>query len=614
MNFKNKKILLNIKFKNKKIHFQQIVNYKKEKKIIIKIWEDTREQYLRFLHLLKTKKINNKYIPDFFYWEGISTWWFSLLEFKDTEYHNTWYKKLFLINIIIYYKKNIKIHSDDKIINEFIKKNFKNILLNDISIFSLGDFIDNLYNLLKNFFSHIRSFLIFSCFKIFIKSSKNLETHLWFLSLYPANWPELKSSIKHQNDRFYDGLYEKNNKLLKNYLLLFCKYPKDRTNFFQDFINIKKKINNNFIFLDYYISLLDLLKIYTSTIKEYFIFHKLKKNQKFVKSFYFKGFDIGQIFFEELEKSFFGFIQNAKYSGIAVKNFLSKQNKKQNFITYGELIADIRPFYFFIKQHSTENKIITFQHAIHSKNKMIVYHNKIDFLNLFHGQTIFNLKPDLYLTQGEQFKRILAKYYSGNIKVIGCLKYDNYIKKISLQKKISNNIKNKLKIKKNINVILIAPSTHDVDNIFQILKNFDPGKKWVILLSPHPATNPDLLKRYQLLHFPNLKIQYVYDLSTIDLVCASDIIITSASSISLEALIFKKKSVRFFNLGNVPIFESEKSIPTFFSSEEFNFWFKNNYKRNYHKNFNKIIKKYFYKIDGKTYERFNLNLKKIIKT
>ena len=92
----------------------------------------------------------------------------------------------------------------------------------------------------------------------------------------------------------------------------------------------------------------------------------------------------------------------------------------------------------------------------------------------------------------------------------------------------------------------------------------------------------------------------------------ADIVISSASSISLEALIFKKQSIRLFDLGNVPIFEKEKSIPTFFTSEEFNFWFNKNYKKNYTKKYNRVIKKYFYKIDGKTSKRFENNLIKII--
>jgi hypothetical protein len=607
----NKENELIILYKKKKIYFYNLKT--KDKKKIINIWKNTRNQYLTVLNKLKTKKINNKFIPDFFDWEGTSSWWFSLLEFKDTEYHNSWYKKFFLINFIIHYKKNIEISSDDKFINNFIKQNFKKIILNDVYLFRLGDFYFNCFNLLKNIFSHIRNYLIFKILKLFANYTKNLNTDLWCLSLYPANWPISTSRNRQQNDRFFDGFFQKQGILKKKYLLLFCKYQKDKTNFFQDLLDIKKKINNNYLFLDRYISLLDLLKIYISTAKEYFTYLKLKKNHHFVKNFYYKGFDISHIFFEEMEKSFFGFIQNAKYGGLSMKNFLLKQKKNQNFITYGEVIAEIRPLYFFIKKHSIKNKIITFQHAVHSKNKMIVYHNKIDFLNSLHRQSIYNLMPDLYLTQGIQFKKILSEYFPGNIKVVGSLKYDSYIHKIYVQKKISKIVKKKLKIKKNIKIILIAPSTHDADNIFQILKNFKPGNNWTIILSPHPATNHKHLMKYQLLHYPDLKIRYVNDINTIDLVCASEIIISSASSISLEALIFKKISIRFFNLGNVPIFEYEKLIPTFFTSEEFNYWFNNNFKKNNYNSNNKIIKKYFYKIDGKTSQRFDNNLNQLIR-
>lgn len=597
-------------FKKKKINFYKVKT--KDKKKIIKIWEDTRNQYLKILNKLKIKKVNNKFIPDFFNWEGTSSWWFSLLEFKDTEYHNSWYKKLFIFNLIIHYKKNIKISSDDKHINNFVKKNFNKILLNDISLFHFNSFYLNLLNLSKNILSHLRTFFIFSILKFFVNYTKNFNTDLWCLSLYPANWQGPILQNRKENDRFFDGFFKKKDIIKKKYLLLFCKYPTNKTNFLQDLLDIKKKINNKYLFLDYYISLYDLIKIYISTIKEYYTFLKLKKNRSFTKYFHLKGFDVSPIFLEEMEKSFFGFIQNAKYRGLTMKNFLFNQNKNQNFITYGEIIAEIRPLYFFIKNHSIKNKIITFQHAVHSKNKMIVYHNKIDFLNCPNRKSISNLMPDLYLTQGIQFKKILSEYFPGNIKVVGSLKNDSFLDKIFFQKKISRIVKKKLQIKNNTKIILIAPSTHDEDNIFQILENFNPGNNWEILLSPHPASNIKHLIKYQLLRYPKLKIRYVKNIKTIDLVCASEIIISSASSISLEALIFKKISLRFFSLGNVPIFEYEKLIPTFFTSEEFNYWFNKIYKKNNYKIDNKIVKKYFYKIDGNTSQRFNDNLIKLI--
>jgi hypothetical protein len=599
-----------ITFKKKKITFNKVKL--RDKKKIIKIWEDTRNQYLKILNKIKTNKINNKFVQDFFNWEGTSSWWFSLLELKDTETYNHWYKKFFLVNLLIHYKKNIKIYSDDKFINKFIKKNFKKISLTDLTSISFNNLFLNTFNLVKNILSRTRNWLLFSTIKMFTNYNENLNINLWALSLYPANWPSLGTPSQINNDRFFDGFFQQKSHLKKKYLLLFTKYPKDKRNFFKDFLDIKKKISDEYLFLDSYISLNDLFKIYISTFKEYYIFLKLKKNRNFNKNFNYKGFDISHIFFEEMEKSFFGFIQNAKYGGLSIKNFLNKKKISQNFITYTEIIADIRPIYFFIKKHSTNNKIITLQHAIHTKDKMIVNHNKIDFIKSKNNRSMLDFMPDLYLTQGTQFKKILSEYFPGNIKIVGSLKYDNYKEKIYSLKKNSEIIKKKLKIKKNIKIILIAPSTHDSENIFQILQNFNPGSNWKIILSPHPATNFRHLIKDQLLNYPNLNIRYINDIKTIDLVCVADIVISSASSISLEALIFKKQSIRLFDLGNVPIFEKEKSIPTFFTSEEFNFWFNKNYKKNYTKKYNRVIKKYFYKIDGKTSKRFENNLKKII--
>jgi hypothetical protein len=76
----NKENELRILYKKKKIYFYNLKT--QDKKKIINIWKNTRNQYLTVLNKLKTKKINNKFIPDFFNWEGTSSWWFSLLEFK----------------------------------------------------------------------------------------------------------------------------------------------------------------------------------------------------------------------------------------------------------------------------------------------------------------------------------------------------------------------------------------------------------------------------------------------------------------------------------------------------------------------------------------------------
>jgi UDP-N-acetylglucosamine 2-epimerase len=158
----------------------------------------------------------------------------------------------------------------------------------------------------------------------------------------------------------------------------------------------------------------------------------------------------------------------------------------------------------------------------------------------------------------------------------------------------------------------LAPSTHDVENIFEILKNFKCEKNFQIVLSPHPVMNLIQLKKYQEYKYPNLKIIYVDQFKTLDLVCASDLIVTSASSIAVEALMFNKISVRFMSLGDVPKFDYERNIPTFYSSDEFNNWFKKNIKLKKSINKKKIIQKYFTKIDSKINVRFDKYISEVI--
>ena len=563
-------------YKKKKINFYKIKT--KDKKKIIKIWEDTRNQYLKVLNKLKTKKINNKFIPDFFNWEDTSSWWFSLVELKDTELDNCWFKKLFLINFFIYYKKkNIIVISDDAQINKILNSQFKNIMLKEESSFKINNFILNFTGLLKTIYTDLRNLFIFKLLNVHIKNKKKAICELWIVSLFPANWVLFDKNDG--NDRFFINFFDKASKIKKNYLLLFEKYQKNKTNIFQDIILIRNKIKKNFVFLNYYISTVDIINIYISTLKEYFNFLSLKKNSSFLKNINIKGIDVSEIFLNELEKSFFGFIQNAKYHGLAMKNFLLDKSDKQNFITYGELIANIRPLYFFVKQHSIKNKIITFQHATHYKNKMIINHNKADFSTSKRFPSIYNLIPDLYMVHGEQFKKILSKYYPGKIAITGSLKYHNIINKIRSKNKIRNEIRKKLKINKNDKIILLAPSTHDIDNIFKILINFKYSQNFTMILSPHPSVDLNRLKKYQNTNYSNLDIKYVNNFETIDLVCASDLIVSSASSIAVEALLFNKKSVRFMDLGNVPKFDYEKNIPTFFSSADFNHWIVKSFKK-----------------------------------
>lgn len=598
-------------YKKKKINFYKIKT--KDKKKIIKIWEDTRNQYLKVLNKLKTKKINNKFIPDFFNWEDTSSWWFSLVELKDTELDNCWFKKLFLINFFIYYKKkNIIVISDDAQINKILNSQFKNIMLKEESSFKINNFILNFTGLLKTIYTDLRNLFIFKLLNVHIKNKKKAICELWIVSLFPANWVLFDKNDG--NDRFFINFFDKASKIKKNYLLLFEKYQKNKTNIFQDIILIRNKIKKNFVFLNYYISTVDIINIYISTLKEYFNFLSLKKNSSFLKNINIKGIDVSEIFLNELEKSFFGFIQNAKYHGLAMKNFLLDKSDKQNFITYGELIANIRPLYFFVKQHSIKNKIITFQHATHYKNKMIINHNKADFSTSKRFPSIYNLIPDLYMVHGEQFKKILSKYYPGKIAITGSLKYHNIINKIRSKNKIRNEIRKKLKINKNDKIILLAPSTHDIDNIFKILINFKYSQNFTMILSPHPSVDLNRLKKYQNTNYSNLDIKYVNNFETIDLVCASDLIVSSASSIAVEALLFNKKSVRFMDLGNVPKFDYEKNIPTFFSSADFNHWIVKSFKKKNFKNNKNIISKYFNKIDNQINIRFEKSIKKTIKS
>ena len=77
---------------------------------------------------------------------------------------------------------------------------------------------------------------------------------------------------------------------------------------------------------------------------------------------------------------------------------------------------------------------------------------------------LYSPSPDIYLTQGSQYAKILKKYFPRKIKIIGCLKYDIYkFKRNTANKPIINN-----KLKKKI--ILLCPSIGDQEYILDYLK------------------------------------------------------------------------------------------------------------------------------------------------
>ena len=296
-------------------------------------------------------------------------------------------------------------------------------------------------------------------FIFFILFLKNFITHsLWFLIIRFLSFSRYKK-IKRKNcfHSINYNVLEKNNFLFDRCYgkLPFINFANNnfhiisiikKTHFFSNFFNRRKfKKNIPYVVADEYSSIFDVFYIYYKTIIYFF---KLKifisKNHKI---FNIKGIDCRNVLEPFLLMSFAGEIQTQLFRGMSINNFI-KRNKIKLFITYAEFNPGIRALYFFIRSVSHPPKIITIQHGHNNKNLMYNFHKKNEFTkNSLHEGQYYSPSPDFYLTQGNQFNKILSSYFPNKSKIIGGLKYDNYKFKIKKSIKL-NKIKLKIKIKK----------------------------------------------------------------------------------------------------------------------------------------------------------------------
>ena len=257
-------------------------------------------------------------------------------------------------------------------------------------------------------------------------------------------------------------------------------------------------------------------------------------------------------------------------------------------------------FAYFKSKHSQRvNTFIALQHAYNCKNKMICYYRSKEFtcddINL--RQPV----PDYYLTQGPQYKSLLENFYDKDrIKVIGCLKYDNFNNTQSNAFEIKKRIIHKYKLE-NKRVILLAPSVNDIDSIFRIVSSLKNHSNVEILLSPHPAIDINKMKDSNNSICPELKIKFVTEEKTEELLTVASIVVCGYSSVALEASFFGVQSVRALPLGEVPLFDDDDLIPCLYSSEDFINWYQNftDNEMNRHQ-LSLLSHKYFYKIDSQS--------------
>ena len=519
-----------------------------------KDWNYTRNCFLKWLDNNELKKEICKNVRV----ENLSIWWITRLVDKDIVLDNKWY-----------------INLNDKLNNKKITYN------NNFSYLGL------ITKLLKNFFKNI---IFISFIKIFF--SQNNCKIKQNLNCYYSMLPDL---VNHKNSVLNGcfSLAPLKNKDCNCYLTDLQPSLKLILNYF----SIKKKLSllpvKNFI-LHNYISFSEILGIYTKTL---YLFFKTSKILSKKNYFYLNKNDCSKILKPKIVESFFGNIQDALILSIAIKNFLKKNNFK-NFITNGEFYPNFRSIYAYIKSLKKRPNIILVNHADYHKDNLFLYLNKKDF-SIKTREYLRSPEPDIFFSQGTEYASYLRDIFPNKkIFVVGSFKFDlakhankkNSIKRII--KKINQDRKKK--------IIVILTSLKDEDYLVHFLNRCDLSN-YQIVLSAHPAFF-DSTETY-------FKKNFKFDFITLkkyhsrEIMDAADLIISGYASLAYEAFFQGLNIVRIEDYFRPNWTDKKDFIPVLKNPANFKKYLTKQNKISTSL-ISKIEKKYFYKFDQKTHERF----------
>ena len=457
-----------------------------------KKWNKTKHLFLNWLSNCKIKHI---FINNFKY-ENLSLWWINNLTFKDILLDNSWYKNL-------YYQTN----------------NFKNKKIVKLNKFQF-------FKLIKKFFLTLLFTIL--CKLIFKKEKQIKQTTNCLLSFERNIIPYKKIYVERQY-----GMFQFQNKKDSRFLIYLIPELKN-------ILNLKKKnrnfssMNLSFSILNRYITIFDIFSVYLFTL---FSFLKLKIFFNKNNFFFIKNANYSQILRNLLESSFSGKIQDELIYGLALRRFLNDY-KCSRFFNYCEFFNFSKSFYYFAKTSRNKIKIITINHFPYDKNNLFFSLHKGDFS---HKKDFvkYSPKPDIFLTQGELYKKYLNKifYLKKNIYVIGSLKRE--LDQFSVKKEKPKKIINYKKLKKKIISVFLNFNSHIniIDQLrFVDLTNFH------LIIRPHPFIKDIKLKIINEFNTKlNLYVDTAENLTSKDVMRLSHFIICDDSSSAIEAILFKKK-------------------------------------------------------------------------
>ena len=481
-------------------------------------WENLNKD---FVDWVSKSKIKNYFTKNFLY-KDFSIWWILNLYEKDNVINNQWYLKL---RSLLHYNINIKFNYFI-FISTFIIKFIKNFLSSVFfCLFIKIQFKKKIIKTTKN---------------CFFGAEINLKNSNYSYDLLYGLTP-IKKNIK---DNFY---------LIK----IFQKYS-----FVKNILNYRKilnKLNLEYIILDRYISINEIIKIYAFSLKVFFkTFIFLKKNKNF---FYIKNKNCFNVLFPHILNSFSGSVQESLISSTSLYNFTQKNKKIKNFINYLEFNpGGAFSMYFFLKKSSPKTRIITIQHSYASNNLLFYNHKDSDFTHKANEEgKKYAPSPDVYLIFSQGLKKLLNKFYKKKVSFIGALREDNS----------SQNYTKKINIKKNgKKIILVCPSIGDSETIANYLQLID-NNKYMVIISPHPAVRNKTINEFKDLTKNKLNFFSFNNYSSKDLLKISDLVICGFSSVAIYAAIKSIPVIRVKYFKFPHFFDTNDKIKNISTNNEF---------------------------------------------
>ncbi len=607
----------------------------------------SRERIVKFFAELPRKQFTLSHgsktsFHELFKNDNFSAWW--LMNFADKAPDaGGIVNRLFQLDIIksVLEKNNFDlglIYSEDKAFASSVRNLLANFKISSFSttdnsskskpasaefgklhISSFGKWTSISKNALKLFISKCISAIIVNLVK---KSNPNdsIAYNICFHSWYPAHW--YNYSEKYFDKYYFDlveHIYENSEVIKPTYLFKLKWYEKNLTGLLKSF---KRLYNSklNFDFLDRYISIKDILKMYYSCFQM-----KRRLDSAFKKDisiFKYNEINIFELAYNEFCESFLLDIPYNLILAKALKRYLKRNETIIGFVNFLELYAYARGFISEIKNDETLKrvKMIAFQHSTITKFNLHYNYDEAEIAPHAKHDLNFIPLPDLFILSGSKAFETLNSFKINRNKLVICgtPRYNYMLKYINIAEKKINEKSSTAKIL----IASVGDYYESIEMISSCLEALCEEKSISITVKMHPMC--DISAEINRIFNSNEKFKKLkYEIKNdniYDLIIKNDILITSNSMVGLEAIVLGSTVVLYgdaFKINLSPLADSlEFNNIICYSNEQFKNTIRNSLNGKVKKIgpelINKLIIENYYSLDGFANERILKTLEGII--